>query len=110
MGGPQVATLSPFSAVDPYHWRCHCQGTLRLAVGFTGAIFHRQRVLDFNNHTHSLTWLVLFGDYTKGDFPAPQFGEAIPVLLAGDVFNAVIHVSTSVRSERVSREEYISLV
>lgn len=44
--------------------------------------------IDFNDHLHSLTWLVPLRDYSGGDFLAPQLGEAIPVL-PGDVFGAM---------------------
>ena len=59
--------------------------------------------VDFHDHPHSLTWLVPFGEWTGGDFEAPQIGERVPVgpgQVLGAMTRLLAHRGTKISSGR----------
>ncbi|KAJ3543286.1 hypothetical protein NMY22_g3198 [Coprinellus aureogranulatus] len=59
--------------------------------------------IDFNDHPSSLTWLVPFGDWTGGDFVAPQLGQVVPVRpgqILGAMTKTLLHCGTPITSGR----------
>ena len=59
--------------------------------------------IDFNDFRHSVTWVVPLGDWTGGEFCAPQLGEKIPIC-PGQVFGGLTgilaHCSAPVKQGR----------
>lgn len=59
--------------------------------------------IDFNDHPLSLTWMVPLGDWTGGDFLAPQTGEVIPVRsgqVLGAMTRTLVHCGTPITRGR----------
>jgi hypothetical protein len=57
--------------------------------------------IDFNDHPHSLTWLVPFGEWTGGDFVVPQLGAVVPVRsgqILGAMTRVLLHCGTPITS------------
>lgn len=59
--------------------------------------------LDFNDHPHSLAWLIPLGEWEGGDFLAPQLGEVIPVgpgQALGAMTRRLVHCRTPITGGR----------
>lgn len=95
--------------VEDNIWNTH-QGSYK-SVDFGGAFFtlamkegSSERLhIDFNDHPHSLTWLVPFGDWTGRDFVVPQLGEVVPVRpgqMLGVMTRILLHCGTPITSGR----------